>query len=183
MDMKQRKPRKRGPDNRPRKTNQRRKRTPVTLEELLANTVPEPNSGCLLWLGACNDRGYGQVARGAKRHYVHRLIFQLSNGVALSRQEHLMHSCDNPCCVNLDHLSIGDVHRNSVDMCIKGRCAKPGKYPRGVYKNTERGHFFTRMKWKGKMLTAGFYDTCEAAESAIMALREKMWRENYPELL
>ena len=45
------------------------------LKKLEQNTIPEPNTGCLLWTGATHKFGYGQVRIGKKTYNIHRLIF------------------------------------------------------------------------------------------------------------
>lgn len=68
-----------------------------------AMVIPEPNSGCWLWLGSLNNRGYGEFAVGhGDVQYAHR--------VALSTVEPLVpglvvdHRCETSCCVNPGHL-------------------------------------------------------------------------------
>ncbi len=69
---------------------------------------PEPNTGCWLWMAACDPKGYGLLSvRGAdgKLHGkgAHRFIYELLRG-PVPNDLHLDHLCRTPTCVNPDHL-------------------------------------------------------------------------------
>ncbi len=84
---------------------------------------PEPNTGCWLWAGYSID-GYGRVC-DTKRGITlaHRLSYFFHKG-DFNRALHVLHKCDNPSCVNPDHLFLGDVFINNADRVNKGRSAK-----------------------------------------------------------
>lgn len=50
----------------------------------------------------------------------HRVAWELYRG-PLSPDEHVLHSCDMTCCVNPDHLFLGDQQINVADKVRKGR--------------------------------------------------------------
>lgn len=80
-------------------------------------------NGCHLWkLGKCKD-GYGRLWLDGKARRAHRVAYEvfvgeIPNGLVV------MHSCDNPCCINPMHLSVGTQIDNVGDMVSKGRNAK-----------------------------------------------------------
>lgn len=80
---------------------------PTSLERILDKAIPEPNSGCWLWMGAlCNPRyGYGHVTLHGKNETAHRAVWMLSVGPIGDGLE-IDHACKNPCCVNIDHLEL-----------------------------------------------------------------------------
>lgn len=86
--------------------------------------MPEPNSGCQLWLGACNGAGYGclQERRNAKKVTVmaHRASWEHHRG-PIPEGLFVCHRCDVPGCINPDHLFLGDHQANMDDMTRKGR--------------------------------------------------------------
>jgi len=96
--------------------------TKVTTSWLLDRTIPEPNSGCWLWLYAVNQDGYG-IARdptSGRPDKAHRIAFRLLKGV-IPNDLHILHKCDNPSCCNPDHLFLGTQGDNNSDRHAKGR--------------------------------------------------------------
>lgn len=89
--------------------------------------IPEPNSGCWLWIGGQNEHGYGIIGVGGRKDGVakaHRVSWELNRG-KLSPGDNVLHKCDNPSCVNPDHLFIGSLADNSRDCVKKGRNFTP----------------------------------------------------------
>ena len=78
--------------------------------------------GCWLWTGATNGRSYGLFKMPKTRNNItaHRMSYTLQNGPITSEQW-VLHKCDNPLCVNPDHLFLGDASANVADMDAKGR--------------------------------------------------------------
>lgn len=76
------------------------------LVRLAEKSIPEPNSGCLIWLGASNGCGYGTLTLGrSKRAYAHRVSFEMENGpIPVGMQ--IDHLCRNTFCINPAHLEI-----------------------------------------------------------------------------
>lgn len=68
---------------------------------------------------------YPTVTINGKRLYVHRLVASLYHGLELQDSRSIvMHSCDNPRCINPDHLSVGSQADNIKDCITKGRFVK-----------------------------------------------------------
>jgi hypothetical protein len=74
-------------------------------DRLHRKIIPEPNSGCWLWMGAYNRKsGYGFVRdRNMKMTNAHRLVYCEEIG-PIPYGLDLDHLCRNPACVNPDHL-------------------------------------------------------------------------------
>jgi HNH endonuclease len=104
-----------------------RKRVRGTLERFLAFVSPEPNTGCWLWLGARNRKGYGARfslgRRGEGGDEAHRLAWTLLSG-EIPASQYVLHRCNVPCCVNPEHLYLGDHAQNMADMVRLGRQAR-----------------------------------------------------------
>ena len=98
--------------------------------------IPEPNSGCLLWEGACADGGYGKVTRGGKQFRVTHLAWEERNG-PVPEGLFVLHRCDVPSCCNVEHLFLGTAGDNARDMAAKGRVG--GGSPRKL--TCKFGHF------------------------------------------
>jgi hypothetical protein len=84
------------------------------------NYTPVPESGCWLWLGSLNLKGYGRLMIKKKSVLAHRFSWEHHNG-PISKGLLVCHKCDTPSCVNPDHLFIGTHADNLRDMRNKGR--------------------------------------------------------------
>jgi hypothetical protein len=77
---------------------------------ILDRSIPEPNSGCWLWLLSTGSHGYGQGygRRGTRDKCVtlaHLISYQAFNGEIVSGME-IDHTCKNKICVNPAHLEM-----------------------------------------------------------------------------
>ena len=90
--------------------------------------------GCWPWIGHRQREGYGLVKRAGRAVLAHRVSYQIHRG-EIPAGMIVMHSCDNPCCVNPNHLVLGTNADNSRDCISKKRQAYGEK--NGVAKLTE----------------------------------------------
>lgn len=116
-------------------TTKRPYRGPVVRDVFVrieAMVSPEPTSGCWLWTGTTDRAGYGQVRHKVdgkwRPAYVHRLMASRRRGRDLGPGECALHRCDNPGCVNPDHLFVGSKADNHADMLRKGRWRGPAQW-------------------------------------------------------
>jgi hypothetical protein len=81
----------------------------------------EKTDTCWNWT-AYKQNGYGYFQVNTKKLITaHRFSFQLKHNRLIKDKLCILHSCDNPKCVNPDHLSEGTQPDNIKDMCNKGR--------------------------------------------------------------
>lgn len=80
------------------------------------------DSGCWIWTASVAGKGYGQIKLPGQRKqiYAHRLSYMIHKGEDPGKK-HICHTCDNPRCVNPEHLFIGTSQDNHDDMKAKGR--------------------------------------------------------------
>lgn len=95
--------------------------TPVA-ERLVRLSIPEPNSGCLLWLGSIDGDGYGRVGVGRRSKRAHVVSYELENGPIPDGLEP-DHKCRTRSCIEPTHLE-PVTHKTNVQ---RGLLAGPRK--------------------------------------------------------
>jgi hypothetical protein len=75
---------------------------------------------CVKWGGSFTDKKYGRIWVNDRHLRAHRFVWEQSNG-PIPLGGVILHTCDNPSCVNLSHLKLGTQADNMRDMSLKGR--------------------------------------------------------------
>ena len=107
-----------------------------TTEERFWRYVEKTDS-CWIWTGSSRTKkGYGMLQKiggsKGKGMTAHRLSYQIHKG-EIPESMVVMHSCDNPSCVNPDHLSVGTQSQNILEAIAKGRKVLPKlPHPSGI---------------------------------------------------
>ena len=94
--------------------------TKPALERFEEKYLVDTATGCWNWIGSSCVTGYGQLFFNGKLMRAHRFSYQQFVGPLLDNK-YVLHKCDNPACVNPEHLFLGTQQDNMSDKCIKGR--------------------------------------------------------------
>lgn len=76
--------------------------------------------GCWNWIAHRNKAGYGRITVMKKDCTAHRISWMLHHG-EIPQGLFVCHHCDNPSCVNPEHLFLGTAKDNAIDRNLKGR--------------------------------------------------------------
>jgi hypothetical protein len=135
--------------------------------------------GCWEWAGSRRDIGYDAIGSGPgypgpKMLQAHRLSWEIHNGPVPPRVQ-VLHRCDNPPCVNPNHLFLGTQRDNVLDCLAKGRRGA-GQLKRNNtsgFPNVYRARTGWRVviRRKGKYIRLGHFETRRKAAEAVQQWR------------
>jgi hypothetical protein len=108
---------------------------------------------CWFWTGALNAWGYGIINIKKKITLAHRAMWSLFKG-EIPKNSLVCHSCDNPSCVNPDHLWLGSNKDNMDDMYSKKRSNQPQGEKHPLSKLTNEDVLKIRSLHKPRIYTA-----------------------------
>ncbi|WP_419146536.1 HNH endonuclease signature motif containing protein [Pseudomonas nitroreducens] len=101
--------------------NRSHESTPIHLR-FWAHVDRKADDDCWEWTGSKDGHGYGTLSAGGGRppQKAHRIAFEMAHG-PIPAGLVVRHKCDNPGCVNPNHLEVGTQKDNSADMVARGR--------------------------------------------------------------
>lgn len=128
--------------------------------------------GCWEWTASRKPKGYGEFRIGSKLQYAHRVSYVLFKG-PIAKGLSVCHTCDNPPCVNPDHLFLGTNRENIRDKVNKGRQTKGEES--NLSKLTEEAVLLIRDDDRPSREIAKEHDITAAAVNMIKARKRWGW--------
>ena len=108
-------------------------------DRLIAKCSYDHLTGCLEYKGNNDHCGYGKIKINGRQLGAHRVAYVEFVGDVPPGMV-VMHTCDNPCCINVSHLVLGTQKDNMVDSVNKGR--HPGLISKNALPHKNRGKYF-----------------------------------------
>ena len=98
-----------------------RERRKIPIEQRLLNNIyKNPKNGCWEWIGNKMKSGHGRIGYRDKVYLTHRLSYEIHIGY-IPDNMNVCHRCDNPPCINPEHLFLGTQLDNIQDCVSKKR--------------------------------------------------------------
>ena len=149
------------------------------------NEKIDKTEGCWYWRSAVGSRGYGIFWHSSERKsvFAHRFSYELHHGKTPESGKVVMHSCDNPLCVNPAHLSVGTTKDNALDAKQKNRLAV-GERNGGGKKLSEKQVYIIKMM-KGAIGSTKMASIFNVSSNTIKRIRNgKIWSSvEYPKTI
>lgn len=105
-------------------------------EKRFFNNILKTENGCWEWQASKTRFGYGKF-KSFNQQLAHRVSYILHYGT-LDKDICVLHKCDNPPCVNPEHLFTGSIEDNNKDRASKGRTVVYNTFKT----HCKRGHEF-----------------------------------------
>ena len=114
--------------------------------------------GCWNWTGGKQPNGYGWLYLGlvdgkSTAGYPHRISYEIHKGF-IPDGLNVCHKCDNPLCINPEHLFVGTDDDNHKDKVSKNRQIKGETH--GGHKLTEQDVLNIRSEYRRDIYGCGY---------------------------
>jgi hypothetical protein len=132
-------------------------------------------SECINHVGRFDDDGYGLVWKDGRQWRAHRLAWCEAFG-SIAKGLMVLHSCDNPSCVNIDHLRLGTAQDNHNDRRLRERSPWGEKTNRAILSEDD-------VVWIRKVRAIGVMssrDTARAFDVSQGAVQNIVKRRTWP---
>lgn len=131
----------------------------MTPAERFAQYV-DKSGDCWEWSGGRQSKGYGHFWNGSKNVRAHRFAWEQANRRPIPEGLICLHTCDNPPCVNPDHLMVGTYWMNTMDMRMKDR---------GSHRPIDRreARFLYMLGWTQKRIAERLHVSANAVSQAV----------------
>ena len=140
-----------------------------------------PETGCFEWQMSRKEKGYGQAGGGRRAH---RIAWERAYG-PIPEGMQVLHRCDNPPCVNPEHLFLGTNADNRADSVMKDRPAR-GERVRSARLTAEDVLAIRHLYWLtrsslGRPSQQEIADVFGVARTTVQAVVEgRTWRHLCP---
>lgn len=138
--------------------------------------IPEDKNLCWIWKAGKTKKGYGRIRYKGKRYLSHRFSYIQKFG-GIPEDICVCHRCDNPTCVNPNHLFLGTVQDNNKDRDLKGRQVALSGEKQGSSKLTSRQVLEIRKRRKNGEKLQDIADDYGITFSCVSVIaRGKAWK-------
>ena len=141
------------------------------MEFLEKLNIKVTDSGCWEWRGAIRKDGYPTVHIGGRCRYAHRASYAAYKG-EIPRGMFVCHKCDNPPCVNPDHLFLGTHQDNMNDAVSKFRIKQGETHHKSKLTDTEIVEIFL-----SKEVTKSLADKHGVSKRTIQLIRTRRFHK------
>lgn len=141
--------------------------------------ILSPSLGpCWVWTTTTYAGGYGMFYVEGKNRRAHRWIWEHTYGPLTSSSLQILHRCDNPSCVRLSHLFLGNNVQNMADMVAKRRQSRGEERPASLLSREEveeiRKAYRAGSKWYGVKALCRKYGV--GVDTIRGIVRKQTWR-------
>lgn len=135
----------------------------------------ETSSGCHECISHKGIKNYPVIVRNGKNFYMSRYLWQQKFG-KIPKGLCILHKCDNPKCININHFFLGTRIENTLDRTLKGRSASGIRNGRAKLSESDVKKIITSQE--NQYILANKYGLRQCTISSIQrgVLWKNVWR-------